>query len=266
MIASPEYVKRILEREGLSPNRNLGQNFFVNGDRLTHLLEGIPLKGIQVLEIGPGLGALTEILLSKGARIIAIEKDPNMVRLLSEAFISSSLTILEGDCLKLCPKLDLTHFTAAGNLPYFITADIIKMLFKMRPEQMILMLQKEAAERFFAAPSDKNYTPLGAAVNLYYSIKKLDDISPDNYIPSPNVYSSMVHLKKRENAPEYDPDSLLSFFEKCFRMRRKTLVNNLSMYPNVKEVLFDLNLSSCIRGEALSPDLLLSLYTMLEQL
>lgn len=264
MIASAAYVTDVLKRHGISPNKNLGQNFFINGDCLLRLISDVPLDGKNVLEIGPGLGALTELLLLRGARVTAVEKDPVLIPLLREALPSPLLTVIEGDCLRVCKDLVHYPFTAVGNLPYCITADIIEMLFKMHPEQMVFMLQKEAADRFFATPSQKNYVPLGAACSLYYTATRLGDISPDNYLPAPGVTSTLVHLKQRDDAPEYDPALLLSFFCECFRMRRKTLINNLSSYKQIRPVVAELGISASVRAEALSPEILLMLYQALK--
>lgn len=263
MIASLQYVSKILDVEGLIPNRNLGQNFFINGTLLAALIENIPLQDKTIIEIGPGLGSLTEILLNRGASVTAIEKDPNMVRLLQAALPTPLLTVVEADCLRFSFDAIKKPFTVAGNLPYYITADILEMLLKIHPEQMVLMLQKEAADRFFAKPSDKNYMPLNAVLSLYYSIDKLGEIGPENYYPSPNVISTMLYLKERSDLPADSPSVLLAFVKECFRMRRKTLVNNLANYQGVKALLTDIGLPVSVRGEALSPEELLSLFHVL---
>lgn len=260
MIASSSFVSELLEKESLKPNRNLGQNFFINGALLSRLIENVPLDGKRVWEIGPGLGALTELLLERGASVTATEKDPNMVRLLRANLPSDRLTVYEGDCLKRTEYLPAAPFTVAGNLPYCITADILEKLFLLQPEQMVVMMQKEAGARFFAKPSEPNYMPLGAAYSLYYTVEKLGDISPDHYMPPPNVTSTMLYLKKRPEAPAEVPAAVLQFFSLCFRMRRKTLVNNLSAFDSVKAVLCELGLSPSIRAEALTPEELLALY------
>lgn len=260
MIASPLYVTHILAQEGLNPNRNLGQNFFINGPFLADLIKCIPLKDRNVWEIGPGLGALTELLLENGATVFATEKDPNMVRILKRSLPSQRLSVTEGDCLRVPNDYFESPFTVAGNLPYCITAEILKKLLIMQPEQMLLMMQKEAADRFFAKPSEKSYMPLGAAYSLYYSVKKLGDISPENYFPSPGVTSSMVYLIEKPDQPADKAAELLSFFNQCFSMRRKTLLNNLSAFRNARAVINSLDLPVSIRAEALTPIQLFQLY------
>ena len=260
MIASVKYVSSLLEHENIKPNRNLGQNYFIDGEYLSQLISNVPLDGKHVLEIGPGLGALTELLLDRGASVTAIEKDPVLIPLLKQALPAATLTVIEADCLRIRNDLMPKPFTAAGNLPYYITADIIEKLYRMRPEQMILMIQKEAADRFFAQPSDKNYVPLSAACSLFYTVERLGNITPEKYYPSPNVTSTVIYLKERPDFPQEDPGEVLSFFSECFRMRRKTLVNNLSAYGNCKAIIESLGLSGSVRGEALSPEQLLALF------
>ena len=265
MLASRSYVTLALKQAGLQPNRNLGQNFFIDGEYLARLLSSVSFSGKQVVEIGPGLGAMTELLLEAGADVIAIEKDKNMVALLKQALSTPALTIMEGDCLKLWPETLPPLYIVAGNLPYCITAEIAEMLFNKNPAEMVLMLQKEAADRFFALPSHKNYGPLSAAFSLYYRIEMLGSIPPSCYLPEPNVTSAMLHFTKKTDAPGESPGEVLRFFTLCFRMRRKTLLNNLSAFPAAKAAIETLSLPPAVRAEALAPEMLLQLYRYLQK-
>ena len=266
MIASAGYVQALLAREGLRPNKNLGQNFFIDGERLQRLLSPVELEGRPVLEIGPGLGALTEVLLSRGARVWAVEKDPRMAALLREALSNhSALTILEGDCLKTDYGFLPPGYVAAGNLPYCITTPIVEMLLAMEPEEMLLMMQKEAADRFFTRPGEKNYGPVAMVSALYYESRLLGEIPEGAYLPPPAVKSALVQLIRRPDAPPESPAALLRFGAQCLHMRRKTLYNNLSAFPQVPEHLESMGLPPGIRGEKLSPRELLTLYRLLEK-
>lgn len=266
MIASPAYVRSALEKAGLRPNKNLGQNFFIDGDRLVSLLAPVKLEGRTVLEIGPGLGAMTEILLDRGAQVYAVEKDPSMAALLQEALGSrSTLTIIEGDCLKTDYSFLPAHYTVIGNLPYCITAPIVEMLLAMLPKEMVLMMQKEAADRFFTQPGEKNYGPVAAVSSLYYESTLLGDIPEGCYMPPPTVKSALVRLVRREDCPSESPAELLKFVALCLHMRRKTLYNNLSAYEEVPEILESMHLPPAVRGEKLTPEEFLSLYTALKQ-
>lgn len=261
MIASPAYVRSTLEKAGLRPNKNLGQNFFIDGDRLVSLLSPVALEGRTVLEIGPGLGAMTEVLLNRGARVYAVEKDPSMAALLREALGDrDTLTIIEGDCLKTDYSFLPEDYAVIGNLPYCITAPIVEMLLSMLPREMILMVQKEAADRFFTQPGAKNYGPVAAVSHLYYESTLLGDIPEGAYMPPPTVKSALVRLVKRSDGPEESPAELLKFVALCLHMRRKTLYNNLSAFEGIPEILEQMHLPPAVRGEKLTPEEFLALY------
>ena len=263
MRGTKEFVTGILSREELLPNKNLGQNFCVDEAVLLRLAGALPLQGRTVLEIGPGLGALTEQLLSCGARVYAVEKDRRLYDFLCRDLVDDRLKLIHGDCLKTDYGFLPTDFIAAGNLPYCITADVITMLLALRPAGMLLMLQKEAAERFFAGPSQKNYGPVAMVSQLYYAPVLLGEVPPAAYVPPPTVTSALIKLAIRPDAPPESPGSLLKFASACLRMRRKTLYNNLTGYPALKDVLKDMGLVPDVRGEALTPEQLLTLYRLL---
>lgn len=261
MIASPAYVRAALEKAGLRPNKNLGQNFFIDGDRLVSLLAPVALSNRTVLEIGPGLGAMTEVLLDRGAQVYAVEKDPSMATLLQEALGDrDALTIIEGDCLKTDYSFLPDSYAVIGNLPYCITAPIVEMLLSMLPEEMVLMVQKEAADRFFTSPGAKNYGPVAVVSALYYESSLLGDIPEGCYMPPPTVKSALVRLVRRQDCPSESPAELLKFVALCLHMRRKTLYNNLSAYEGVPEILESLHLPPAVRGEKLTPQEFLALY------
>ena len=260
MRATKAFVEQALAREGLQPNKNLGQNFCVDGAALQRLAGALPLKGRTVLEIGPGLGGLTELLLAAGARVCAVEKDPRLCDFLRRDLRDEGLTLIEGDCLKTDLGFLPPGFVAAGNLPYCITADVVTMLLKLRPAGMLLMVQKEAADRFFAQPGQKNYGPVAMVSQLYYEPALLGLVPPGAYVPPPTVTSALVKLTARPDAPQESPGSLLKFAAACLRMRRKTLYNNLTGTPELRDVLSDMGLPADVRGEALTPEQLLTLY------
>lgn len=260
MKASVSYVEKTLKEQGLTPNKNLGQNFYTNGQRLGELVASMPLQGKTVLEIGPGLGSLTELLLLQAERVIAVEKDRRLGELLQKELPDKKLTVLIEDCLATDYGFLPADFAAVGNLPYCLTTPISELLLCLQPGYLALMLQKEAAERFFASPSHKNYGPLSMVAQLYYRGKLLAELPKEDYFPAPTVDSALIALTKRPDAPREDPRALLQFFALCLRMRRKTLKNNLSSLPGGPEALEETGLSGSIRGEALEPERLLNLY------
>ena len=263
MRATKAYVEQTLAREELLPNKNLGQNFCVDEEVLRRLAAALPLDGRTVLEIGPGLGSLTEQLLDAGARVYAVEKDGRLYDFLRRDLVHDRLTLIHGDCLKTDYGFLPPDFIAAGNLPYCITADVVTMLLTLRPAGMLLMVQREAADRFFAKPSQKNYGPVAMVSQLYYEATLLGEVPSGAYVPPPTVTSALVRLSLRPDAPREAPKSLIKFAGVCLRMRRKTLYNNLTGTPELKGVLTDMGLPPDVRGEALTPEQLLRLYRRL---
>ena len=265
MRATKAFVAQTLAREELLPNKNLGQNFCIDEGVLRRLAAALPLEGRTVLEIGPGLGGLTEQLLAVGARVFAVEKDARLFDFLRRDLVCDRLTLIQGDCLKTDCGFLPPDFVAAGNLPYCITTDIVTMLLAMKPAGMLLMVQKEAADRFFARPSQKNYGPVAMISQLFYEAALLGEVPPDAYLPPPSVTSALVKLTARGDAPPESPGSLLKFTAACLRMRRKTLYNNLAGAPALKGVLEDMGLRPDVRGEALTPEQILTLYRRLNE-
>lgn len=257
------FVEQALRREELLPNKNLGQNFCVDERVLARLATALPLDGRTVLEIGPGLGSLTEQLLLAGARVYAVEKDGRLYDFLQRDLVSDRLTLIHGDCLKTDYGFLPPDFVAAGNLPYCITADIVTTLLALRPAGMLLMVQKEAADRFFSRPAQKNYGPVAMVSQLYYAATLLGEVPPDAYLPPPTVTSALVKLALRPDTPQESPGSLLKFAVTCLRMRRKTLYNNLTGTPDLRRILSEMGLAETVRGEALTPEQLLELYRRL---
>ena len=257
------FVEQALLREDLLPNKNLGQNFCVDEKVLRRLATALPLGGRTVLEIGPGLGSLTEQLLDAGATVYAVEKDGRLYDFLARDLASDRLTLIHGDCLRTDYSFLPPDFIAAGNLPYCITTDIVTMLLALRPAAMLLMVQREAAERFFARPVQKNYGPVAMVSQLYYSAALLGEVPPGAYLPPPTVTSALVRLEAKADAPQESPKSILKFAAACLRMRRKTLYNNLTGTPDLRSVLLKMGLPETVRGEALTPEQLLELYRRL---
>ena len=257
------FVEQALLREDLLPNKNLGQNFCVDEKVLRRLATALPLGGRTVLEIGPGLGSLTEQLLDAGATVYAVEKDGRLYAFLQRDLASDRLTLIHGDCLRTDYSFLPPDFIAAGNLPYCITTDIVTMLLALRPAAMLLMVQREAAERFFARPAQKNYGPVTMVSQLYYSAALLGEVPPGAYLPPPTVTSALVRLELRPDAPRESTGSLIKFAAACLRMRRKTLYNNLTGTPDLRSVLLEMGLPETVRGEALTPEQLLELYRRL---
>ena len=161
MALTASEIKALFESEGRRANRALGQNFFTDGAMLESFVREAGFGGEPILEIGPGLGALTEPLLKTGATVTAVEKDAFLAEKLPELVKSERLTVVTGDILKQdIPLLTGVPFSVAGNLPYYITTPIVERLIDLLPETALFMVQAEAAERFFAKSGDRVYGPV----------------------------------------------------------------------------------------------------------
>ncbi len=262
MRASISFTKEALERIGAVPNRALGQNFCIDGMRLNACVDRMKLAP-TVIEIGPGFGALTELLLARGATVTAVEKDEAMVRFLNETLPHERLTVLCGDALKVRYADVSAPFSVVGNLPYYITTPLCAAILKALPESFYAMVQKEAADRFFAAPKEKNYGPLSIVTQLWYDAAALEAFPEDCFYPNPKVSSVFVGMTKRENTPDLPPAKLYTFATELLAMRRKTIKNNLKSYANADEALNVLSIAPDVRAETLPPETILRLCQLL---
>lgn len=262
MRADIAFTRSALERIGARPNKALGQNFCIDGERLRACVERMTLAD-TVIEIGPGFGALTELLLMRGATVTAVEKDETMVRFLTETLTHPRLAVVQGDALKFRYADVPAPFSVVGNLPYYITTPLCAAVLKAQPVSFYAMVQKEAGDRFFAKPKDDNYGPLSIVTQLWYDAAVLDAFSEDCFYPSPNVASVFVGMTARADAPNVPPAKLYAFCSELLSMRRKTIKNNLKAYPDADAALKTLSIDPATRAETLSPETILRLYTLL---
>ena len=262
MRADIAFTKDALERIGVKPNKALGQNFCIDGVRLKSCVERMRLAP-TVIEIGPGFGALTELLLERGAVVTAVEKDAAMVRFLQETLPHPNLAVLQGDALKFRYADVPAPFSVAGNLPYYITTPLCAAVLKALPESFYAMVQKEAADRFFAKPKEASYGPLSIVTQLYYDAAVLEPFPEECFYPNPKVASVFVGMTRRPDAPDVAPAKLFAFATELLSMRRKTIRNNLKAYPNADDVLNALSVPPETRAETLAPETILALYRLL---
>lgn len=267
-------IKTQLEQLGLTPNKALGQNFLCDEAAAARIGREACLAGLPVVEIGPGLGALTGVLVAHAAQVTAVEIDGAMVRALNLAFPHEpGLTVLHQDFLK-CDLAGLfappgSAFTVAGNLPYYVTTPIIMRLLTsgLPIPKMVFMVQREAARRFFAAPHAKIYGPLTVLSSVYYHAESLMSLSPASYYPQPEVDSEVVILTRREETGLCS--ALPRLLDAAFAMRRKTLVNNLKATGLPAETVCALldrcGIDSRARAEELEPGRFLLLARSMEQ-
>ncbi|MBC1435256.1 16S rRNA (adenine(1518)-N(6)/adenine(1519)-N(6))-dimethyltransferase RsmA [Listeria rocourtiae] len=248
-IATPGRTKEILKKYDFLFKKSLGQNFLIDSNILRRITETAELdKETDVIEIGPGIGALTEHLARTSKRVLAFEIDQRLMRILPDTLAAyDNVEIVNEDILKvdvgtmIMEKLpDRTQpVKVVANLPYYVTTPIILQLLHedLPVSSMTFMLQKEVADRISAKPSTKAYGSLSIAIQ-YYMETELSFIVPKTvFMPQPNVDSAIIHLKRRAQPPA-QVDNETFFFDitrSAFAQRRKTLWNNLvNRFPELK--------------------------------
>jgi len=271
-VATPRVTKGILNKHGLVLKKSLGQNFLIDQNILHKIVAAAELgpdKG--ALEIGPGIGALTQQLAKQAGRVLAIEIDQRLLPILNETLASyPHAAVVHGDVLKQdLPELFRAHFanvagvSVVANLPYYITTPIIMRLLeeKLPLDYIVVMIQKEVADRMAARPGTKDYGSLSIAVQFYCEPELVTIVPRTVFVPQPNVDSAVIRLRVRKTPPVEVADEAFFFevVQASFVQRRKTLYNNLSARFFTKETKSALEplLQGCgiepsRRGETLS--------------
>lgn len=248
--------------DGFVPNKALGQNFLSSKLVIDSILDAAQIDKKRVLEIGPGTGALTEGLLLRSSFLAAVEKDGRLCALLSARF-GGALTLLHTDLLDadIQALMGPEPWHAVGNLPYYATTPIVLRLLSLLPESMTLMVQKEAAERFFAQPKHRVYGPVAVLTQCFYNAEIVIQVPRASFTPAPEVDSVVVRLK-RNTIKTTGADEFLLWVKQAFSMRRKTLFNNLKKDARLPDALQALGLAADVRAEALDPETLLHIYSI----
>ena len=267
----PQNTISILQKYQFVFQKKYGQNFLVD----THVLEKIMdaaeiTKEDCVVEIGPGIGTMTQYLAERAGAVVAVEIDKKLIPILDETLAAyDNVTVLNEDII----KVDLNRIVeeknggrpvkVVANLPYYITTPIIMSLFENRVplKSVTVMVQKEVAERMQAGPGTKNYGALSLAVQYYAKPEVVANVPPNCFIPRPNVGSAVIRLTRYEEYPiaVKDENLLFALIRASFNQRRKTLANSLSNAGNlslsreqVAAALEEMQLSPTVRGEALT--------------
>ena len=235
VIATPEVTNYILRRFNLHADKKLGQNFLISEDVVRRIAAAAELtEGDAVLEIGPGIGTLTQALAETGADVTAVELDRRLLPVLYKTLEGySNVRVINADVLELNVNEAMggKTFKVAANLPYYITTPIIFALLekKLPVERMVVMVQKEVAERMTAAPGGKEYGALSVAMQYYTEPELAFIVPPDCFIPRPSVDSAVVVCKNRATPPVDVCDEKLFFkvVKAAFSLRRKMLSNAL---------------------------------------
>ena len=270
-IATPLRTKAIMERYGFNFKKGFGQNFLIDSNILENIADAAGItEEDTVLEVGPGFGALTQVVAERAKKVIALEIDTKLIPILSETLAAYDKIEIINACVVKCDiekryakKNDGKPFKVVANLPYYITTPIIMDMLEKRNavDSMTVMVQKEVAERMQAGPGNSEYGALSIAVQFYSEAEINMIVQPSCFMPRPKVASAVITLKLRNEPPVEVCDKKLFFkLVKCaFGQRRKTLLNTLcnqGVFDISKEemaaVINSAGLDEKIRGEAMS--------------
>lgn len=254
-------IKQILEMFGARPNTDLGQHFLIEDKYLDQILDAAePLEGKTVLEIGPGMGVLTKKLSKKAEEVIAIEIDGRMVSILKTMCLKcTNLTVKEMDVRNFDPTL-IGDYKIVANLPYYLTSHIIRKFLeeKNKPEQMVILVQKEVGERICAKPNKMNM--LGISVQFYGEPTMIGVVPREAFYPTPQVSSAIIRINLY-GTPLFSDVNIEKFFRLVkagFGEKRKQLVNSLASLgydkPELEGLLKKAGVDPQRRAETLSLD------------
>ncbi|WP_423780269.1 16S rRNA (adenine(1518)-N(6)/adenine(1519)-N(6))-dimethyltransferase RsmA [Acidaminococcus timonensis] len=263
VIASREVTRYILETFGLRAKKKFGQNFLINEKVVRGIAEYAQVgPGDLVLEIGPGIGTLTQALAETGARVKSVEIDHSLLPVLARTLEGyPNVEIVPGDVLKidLAEVTEHRPFTVAANLPYYITTPIIFALLEqdLPLQRLVVMVQKEVAERMIASPGGKEYGPLSLALQYYSRPRLAIPVPAHDFMPAPRVDSMVVVCEKREQPPvSASPKAFFQVVRAAFSQRRKMLSNCLKTLglsaDQVKDLMAQAGIDPKRRGESLS--------------
>ena len=258
----------------IRPKKSLGQNFLIDRNVLELIVDTVDIANKEVLEIGPGSGNLTSFLLKKNpSKVYVIEKDDELALLLQDKF-SDEIKIINDDVLKISEdKISNEKLTVFGNLPYNISTEILSKWItnlnkKIWFESLVLMFQKEVAERIIAESNTSKYGRLSILSNWKLNIKKIIDIKPQSFSPKPKVDSTLLLFTPRNNIFELkDAKNLEMITRVFFSQRRKMLKKPFNqVFTNAKEVADKFNIDLNLRPQNLEPEIYFKLVKEYENL
>ena len=268
-----EETRYIMKKYNIKANKSLGQNFLINNEVVENIINSSEIsEEDMVIEIGPGLGTLTKYLLEKSGKVLCIELDNKMIKILQDRFnMYDNFELINADVLKVDLNNIISENKKSGkiknvkivaNLPYYITTPIIMKLLeeKLDIKSITVMIQKEVADRLIETPGGKNTGAITHTVYYYCESQKIMEVPNSSFIPEPEVTSEVIKLNLR-NKPAVDIDNskiMFMIIKSAFMQRRKTLLNaltNTKVFVNKEEgitILKKLNLKDNIRAEELS--------------
>lgn len=265
-----EETKFIMKKYNITANKNYGQNFLIDENIVNDIITGAQVnKDDLIIEIGPGLGTLTSLLLEKAGKVICVELDKKMINVLKERFILyNNFELLNNDILKVDlnrliseSKTNLKNVKVVANLPYYITTPIIMKLLedKLDLTSITVMVQKEVAERLAGINGGKEIGSITYSINYYTNPEIIINVPRNSFIPAPNVDSAVIKfdILKEPKIKVSNEELFFKVIKFSFLQKRKTLINSLSNSGLVskeflEKMLNDLNIDSKIRAEQLS--------------
>ena len=270
-LSNPKETIQVIQKYQFAFQKKFGQNFLIDPHVLDKIIAAAQIsKDDCVLEIGPGIGTLTQYLAENARQVVAVEIDSNLIPILEETLKDyPNVTVINEDILKVDMEGLAKEYNqgrpikVAANLPYYITTPIIMSLFEQQVpvDNITVMVQKEVADRMQAGPGSKDYGALSLAVQYYASPYIVANVPPNCFIPRPNVGSAVIRLTRHKEPPVKVKDEKLMFrlIRASFNQRRKTLQNSLNNSPELSytkeqigQAIGSLGLGATVRGEALT--------------
>lgn len=270
-LSNPTETKAVLDMFGFSFAKKYGQNFLIDGNIVSNIVKNAGItKEDTVLEIGPGIGTMTQVLCEQAKKVIAVEIDKRLIDVLTFTLRDyDNVTVINSDILKcnieeLCRQYSSNgRLKVVANLPYYITTPIIMELLEKNNNSVIesitVMIQKEVAERLGAEPGNKDYGAITLSINYYSDANIVMTVPASCFMPRPNVDSAVIRMDIYDKPPVATKDEVKMFkvIKAAFSQRRKTLVNSVSSSTDIaKETILkslnEMGLSESVRGETLS--------------
>ena len=270
-LSNPKETIQVIQKYQFAFQKKFGQNFLIDPHVLDKIIAAAQIsKDDCVLEIGPGIGTMTQYLACAARKVVAVEIDSNLIPILEETLKDyPNVTVINEDILKVDMEGLAKEYNqgrpikVVANLPYYITTPIIMSLFEQQVpvDNITVMVQKEVADRMQAGPGSKDYGALSLAVQYYASPYIVANVPPNCFIPRPNVGSAVIRLTRHKEPPVKVKDEKLMFrlIRASFNQRRKTLQNSLNNSPELSytkeqigQAIGSLGLGATVRGEALT--------------
>ncbi len=270
-LGNPQKTIEVIQKYQFAFQKKFGQNFLIDGHVLEKIINAAGVgKEDMVLEIGPGIGTMTQYLAENAGKVVAVEIDKNLIPILQETLSGyENVTVINEDILKVDIKALAEKYNqgrpikVVANLPYYITTPIIMGLFEsgVPIDNITVMVQKEVADRMQSGPGTKDYGALSLAVQYYAKPYIVANVPPNCFIPRPNVGSAVIRLTRHEEPPVKvtDPALMFELIRASFNQRRKTLQNGLNNAQNLNftkeqigSAIEHMGLPATVRGEALT--------------